>query len=109
MDVVAQARSVRCVVVVTEHLEAVPPESGVDGPRNKVTFRSMILAEFTVRIGTRRIEVPQRDRLESVSAIVVRQGSLDGEFRLAVRVDWVSGMSFGDGSLDWITEDRGGR
>src|SRR5262245_19380899 len=47
----------------------------------------MVLAEFTVGIGSRRIEVPQSDRADSVSALEVRERVLHRQFRLSVRID----------------------
>ena len=47
----------------------------------------MILADLAVRIGAGRVEIPERDPLEGMSARKVRQRPFDGQLALAVAVD----------------------
>src|SRR4029079_10753441 len=85
MDVVAKTGTVRRVVVRAVDRKGRAAEGRVDRPRNDVDLGVVILAEVAVRIGARSVEVAQRRPFQSVGYLEVRQRTLDGELRLAVR------------------------
>ena len=59
---------------------------------NQMRLRCVIFTELTVGIGTGGIEVSQRNGPDPVGAVVMRQRTLDGQLRLAVRVDGLGRM-----------------
>ncbi len=72
-------------------------------------LRRVILADLAVGIGAGRVEVAQRDRMDAVRALEVRQRALDGELRLAVAVDRLLRMRFRDRRLDRLAVGRARR
>jgi len=66
-------------------------------------------SEFTVGIGSRRIEVPQSYRADSVSALEVRERVLDRQFRLPVRIDGRRRVRLYERNLGRLTVNGTGR
>ena len=72
MNVIAQARSVRRRVIVAEDLQSASAGRRVDRPGDDVDFRRVILADLAVRVGARRVEVPQRHGTNAIRPLEVR-------------------------------------
>ena len=106
MDVVSQAGAVRRRIVVAEHLEPGAADRGLNGARNEMNLRRVILPDFAVRIGARRVEVAQRDRPQSVGALEMDERALDHELGFAVAVDRLLRVGLGDRRLDRLAVGR---
>ncbi len=109
VDVVAQARAVRRRIVVAEHPQPVAPARCVDRPGNDVNLRRVVFAELTVRIRAGGVEISQRDGVNAVRLLVVRQRPLDGQLRFAIAVDRPLRMRLGDRRLDRLAVRRARR
>ena len=106
VHVVTKASAVRCWIVLTEDLEWRPAKCRVERSRDYVHLRHVILTELTVGIGARSIEVPQSYRADSISALEVREGMLDSEFCLPIRIDRRGRVRFYKWNLGRFTVDR---
>ena len=69
----------------------------------------MIFADFTIRIGAGGVEIAQRHEADAVGALVMRQRALDRELGLAVAVDRLLRVGFGNRCLDRLAVGRTGR
>ena len=94
VNVVAQARAIRCWVILAEDVDGRPSASGLDRARDHVNLGSVILAELAFGIRTGGVEVAQPDRPDAVRPLEVRKGMLDRELGLSVR----SSLARSDGS-----------
>ncbi len=79
-----------------------------DRARNQVDLGVVILAELAVGIRAGRVEITQRHREQSVCALEVRQRTLDRELGLAVAVDRLLRMGFGNRRFDRLAVGRAG-
>ena len=109
VHVVALAGAVRGRIVVPEHLQRRSPAGRVEGARDQVNLRVVVLAEVSVRVRPGRVEVAQRDRPKAVGAPVVAQGMLDRQLRVPVRVDGVGGVLLADGRRHRVAVHGAGR
>ncbi len=109
MHVVTKASAVWRVIVITEHLKCGPAGRCVECPGYYVDFRIMVLTQDPLRICTRGIEVPQRDRPESVRAFVMGKRPFNGQFRFAVRVYRPFWQILTERCLLWVAENRASR
>ncbi len=97
MDVITDARPIRSWIIDPENLNLRPMAgSGLKCKRDQVRFRIVIFSEFSVRIGTRRIEVAQRKVLQPMSFVEPSHCPLKCELRFAVRIDGILRMVFRD-------------
>src|SRR5690606_19669094 len=96
-------------VVVAEDVQLRAAERRVDGARDQVDLRMMILAELSVRIRAGGVEVSKGRPAQSAGALEVRQRALHGELALAVRIDGLLWMGLGDGGLDRLAVGRARR
>src|SRR3970282_1444959 len=62
---------------VAEALERSASHGGVARPRDYVLLGIVILAEFSLRIRPRRVEVAERRRANAVGALILQQPALD--------------------------------
>ena len=94
MDVVAHAGAVGCLVVgpVDFDMWTVLPSATSKTRDIRLIFRLVMLADFSVRICTGRVEIAQRDRFEAVGLIKIAEHTLDGELRSAVGIYWLELM-----------------
>src|SRR3989442_908613 len=109
VDVIAQARAVGRRVIVAEHLQSRPAARRVDGARNHVDFRRVVLPDLALRIGAGRVEIPQRNRVDAVRALEVRQRALHRQLGFPVAVDRRLRMRFRDRRLDRLAVCGAGR
>src|SRR5271170_2421911 len=88
MDIVPNAGAVGRRVVGPENLQrrAIAPD-GFKSGRDEVSLRAMNLAHQAVFIGTRRIEIAESDKTNSVGPIVSTQSLLEREFGGAIGID----------------------
>src|SRR5688572_1361912 len=82
VHVVTEAGAVRGGIVLAEDVERGAAGRRLEGARDDVNLRRVILAEPPVRVRAGRVEVAQGDELHPVGALVVRQRLLDGQLRL---------------------------
>jgi hypothetical protein len=109
VDVVAQARPVRRGIVVAEHLQRVPAGRRVDGARNQMDLRGMILADVAVGIRAGGVEVAQRHGTNIVGPLEMRKRPLHCQLRVAVAVDGPLRMGFHDRRFDRLAVGGAGR
>ena len=76
---------------------AVPPWAASNARGNCVHFGRVVLAELTLGIGAGGVEISQPDGADAARALEVRQRVLDGQLRLAMRVDRRGRMRFAIG------------
>src|SRR5690242_1245139 len=107
MDEVTQTGSVTGVPVGPEYLYlGAPTQGGIDQKRKNVLLRRVILAQASVRIGSRGIKIPQADALEAKRGVVVPQNPLEHQLRFAVRVRGFLRMIFGNRNHLWLAVGR---
>src|SRR5204862_7039842 len=107
--VVAEAGTVGGRIVRAKGLERRTAAGRVEGARNDVNLRRMILAKLAVRIRAGGVEIAQSDRPDAVRALEVRQRVLDSQFRLAVRIDRSSRIGFADRRFERLSVNGAGR
>jgi hypothetical protein len=73
-----------------------------------MNLRRVVLTKLPVGIRARRIEVPERNRPDVVSALEVRQRVLDREFGLSIRIDRSRRVRFAQRRLDRLAVHRAG-
>ena len=77
VDIVANAASIRCVVVSTEHVDMVAlPDSGFHSHLDEVCRAFADLARASLRIGSGNVEIAQRRIIERVRSGTVLQHAL---------------------------------
>ena len=88
MNVVPDARAVGCRIICAEDAYArLASYCGVESKGNQVRFRVVVLADIAIRIGAGRIEIPQRQVLDTVGLAKPPQCSLKRQLRFAIRID----------------------
>ena len=87
VDVIANARAVRGIVVVAKDGDRRSVARGRQDERDQMGLGIVRFADFVFRIGAGGIEVAQRDRAQTVRLIQVGQNSFDDQFGKAVRID----------------------
>jgi len=93
MDIVADARAVRRVVIAAEHLQRPAlARDGLENVRDQMRFGLVILA---VRLrSAARVEIPQRHIPQTIGFSIPVEHFLDHELRQAVRRDGIRGKVF---------------
>src|SRR5439155_1222650 len=86
----------RVVSPINRHRRALP-KRGAKNQRSQVCLRIMVLADLSVRIRTRRVEVPQANGFDPVSRIEIFEHALHHPLARSVRVDGVLRMRLLDG------------
>ena len=106
VNIVAQAGAVGGRIVLPEYPERRPARGGIDGQRNQMKFRVVILADGAVGMRPGRVEVPQRHPPQPKRAFEVRQRPFDGELGLAIRIDRPLIERLDDGNGDGFAVHR---
>src|SRR5713101_5859300 len=109
VDVVAEAGSVRCGVVRAEDIDmGQSTASGVENPRNEMSFDAMMLAAFLGGSGS--VEITEGHVLEPGVDLVIRQNLFEYELGFTIRIDGRLPMVFGDGNdFGFAVDSCGGR
>ena len=107
MNVVADAGAVRRRVVQPEHLQRrAPAECRVDGERDQVRLRVVVLAQAPGRVRAGRVEVAERGAAKPMDAVGPVQRALDHALALAVGRAGRDGGVLGDGDALRHPEQR---
>src|SRR5712692_6562135 len=86
VDVVAEAGSVRCGIVRAEDIDmGQSAASGVENPRNEMSFDAMMLAAFLGGSGS--VEIAEGHVLEPGVDVVIRENLFEYELGFTVGVD----------------------
>ena len=107
MDVVADGRAVRRVVVAAEHRQPVPAaDSHLHEVRHEVVRGTpRVLAQVAARMGSHRVEVTQQEGVEPARSGLGGQEFLAGDLGGAVRVGGADGRVLGDRQLRRLAVD----
>src|SRR4029453_6373336 len=109
VNVVPEAGAIGGRVILTEYFERRPAVRGANGQRNQMDLRIVVFANLSARVGTRGVEVAQRDPLQSERALEMWQRPLDREFRFTVRVGGMLLERLDDWHRRRLTVNRAGR
>lgn len=98
VDVVADASAVTGGVIGAEDGDGVTvTEGGIEGEGDQVGFGVVVFTKAAIGVGSGGVEVAEPHGAEVVGAIVVIEDGFDHQFSLAVGVNRVLGVGFGDG------------
>src|SRR5438445_9347107 len=109
VDVIADASAVGGLVVIAEDLQSGPLAlNRLEDERDQVSLRVMVLADFRALVCSRRIEVSEAHKAQSISEAVGFQRILECELGRSVRIHWLTRITFRYGHFHWIAVDRTG-
>ena len=108
VDVVADAGAVRRVVVGAKHRQfGAAAEHGVDGQRDQVGFRRVVLAQAALGVGAGGVEVAQAGGAHAVDAFGPAQRALHHPFAFAIGGAGVDRGFLVDRHAVWRAEQGG--
>ena len=88
MNIVPDTAPVRRVIIRTKHLDIRPLAAGrIQHQGNQVSFRIVAFPDFSVRIGSCSIEIPEHDKLQTVSGMIILEDTLHHQLGRTVRID----------------------
>src|SRR5438128_532485 len=109
MDVIADASAVGGGVVIAEDFQSGPLAlNRLEDERDQVSLRVMVLADFPALVGSRRIEVSETHKAQSISMAVGFQRILECELGGSVRIHWLTRTTFRYRHFHGIAIDRTG-
>ena len=100
MNVIANVRAIRRVIVVAENLKLFALSlSNLQNNRKQVRFRMVIFADRAVRLGTGNVEVAQSNEFDTVCLIRPTHDFFHHQLAFAVWIDRILRIVFFDRHL----------